>query len=115
MLMGRVDVKANELAGIAAFCPRLERLELRMCGRMDGSVLEAWGKGLKQLTSLSLYGMYYIGEMRGQGTDEGVGPYSITFEQWKKYLATFGEDQELGTFRLMQSARTSSLTISPWT
>ena len=51
-----VDVTATDLAAIASFCPHLERLTLKMCGRLDDDVLEVWGKGFKELKYLSLYG-----------------------------------------------------------
>lgn len=32
-------------------------------------------------------------------------PYLVTFQQWIKYLETFGGDHQLEGFGLMQSAR----------
>lgn len=34
-----------------------------------------------------------------------AAPYLVTFEQWKKYLSTFGGGRQLEGFGLMQSAR----------
>ncbi|KAK4047874.1 UV-damaged DNA-binding protein rad7 [Microbotryomycetes sp. JL221] len=77
-----------ELANIAVFCPRLERLTLNMCGRLDDDVLKAWAKGFKHLKYLSLY-----------------APFLVTSGQWKEYLSTFGGEHQLEGFGLRQSAR----------
>lgn len=51
-----IDVRDTDLASISNFCPRLERLSLNLCGRLDDDVLENWMKGFKELRHLSLYG-----------------------------------------------------------
>lgn len=56
MGVSTADIRDHELANLATFCPRLERLTLNMCGRLDDDVLEAWKKGFKSLRYLSLYG-----------------------------------------------------------
>lgn len=52
------DIKDTDLASLSVFCPRLERLRLNMCGRLDDSVLKEWSKGFKELKYLSLYGSF---------------------------------------------------------
>lgn len=50
------DLSPDDLISIARFSPHLERLKLNLCGRLDDTVLEEWGKGFKELKYLSLYG-----------------------------------------------------------
>ncbi|ORY88973.1 hypothetical protein BCR35DRAFT_189676 [Leucosporidium creatinivorum] len=89
------NLNDNDLSTISTFCPRLERLTLNFCGRLDDDVLKVWGKAFKQLKYLSLY-----------------APYLVTFTQWKEYLSTFGEEHSLEGFGLRQSARFNDDCIS---
>lgn len=50
------DLKDTDFSSLVSFCPHLQKLDLRMCGRLDNDVLEAWGTGFKELKYLSLYG-----------------------------------------------------------
>lgn len=52
----RTDLNDTSLSTLPIFCPRLERLTLNLCGRLDDDVLKEWGKGFKELKYLSLYG-----------------------------------------------------------
>lgn len=52
------DITADDLISLCKFSPHLERLTLRMCGRLDNTVMAEWGKGFKQLKYLSLYGEF---------------------------------------------------------
>ncbi|KDE04341.1 hypothetical protein, variant [Microbotryum lychnidis-dioicae p1A1 Lamole] len=84
-------IEDHHLASIATFCPRLERITLNLCGRLDDSVLDAWAKGFKNLKSLNLY-----------------APYLVTNTKWREYLATFGTGRgqhQLEGFGIRQSAR----------
>lgn len=82
------NVNSEELGSIATFCPRLERLMLQMCGRLDDGSLQTWGRGLKSLKYLSLY-----------------APFLVTVAAWKKYFEDQDEDHEFEGFGIMQSAR----------
>ncbi|SCV71669.1 BQ2448_3257 [Microbotryum intermedium] len=84
-------IEDHHLASIATFCPRLERIKLNLCGRLDDSVLDAWAKGFKNLKSLNLY-----------------APYLVTNTKWREYLSTFGTGRgqhQLEGFCIRQSAR----------
>lgn len=106
------DIKADSLASLAMFCPHLERLTLRMCGRLDASVLEAWAKGLRELKYLSLYGSSLRRHRYLTTADaDCTAPYLVTFEQWKIFLRSFGPDRQLEGFGIEQSPRTSSLDL----
>lgn len=100
-----------DLANIATFCPRLERLTLNLCGRLDDDVLKAWSKGFKQLKYLSLYGASLLPSppVHDACADSRcvtrAAPYLVTFGQWKEYLGTFGGEHQLEGFGLRQSAR----------
>ncbi|KAM0755008.1 RNI-like protein [Meredithblackwellia eburnea MCA 4105] len=84
------NIPSEDLAGIANFCPHLERILLNMCGQIDDSVLEHWAPRLKELKYLSLY-----------------APYLITSKAWIKFFSTFSaaEGHVLEGFGIRQSAR----------
>ncbi|KAM0790783.1 hypothetical protein ACM66B_004631 [Microbotryomycetes sp. NB124-2] len=82
------NINDVDLANIAVFCPRLERLTLNMCGRLDDDVLKGWSKGFKNLKYLTLF-----------------APFLVTSKMWVEYLSTFGGDHQLEGFGLRQSAR----------
>ncbi|GAA6000740.1 UV-damaged DNA-binding protein RAD7 [Rhodotorula paludigena] len=83
------NVKDQDLASIAVFCPHLERLALNLCGRLDDDVIDAWLKGFKELRHLSLY-----------------APYLVTAKKWVEFLSQCGTDRpSFSTFQLRMSAR----------
>lgn len=59
-LLALIDLSDTSLSTLPTFCPRLERLTLNLCGRLDDDVLKEWGKGFKQLKYLSLYGKSFL-------------------------------------------------------
>lgn len=59
-LSAQLDLTHTVLASISTFCPRLVKLKLHMCGRLDDSVLDEWGKGFKQLKYLTLFGESFL-------------------------------------------------------
>ncbi|KAK4698450.1 DNA repair protein RAD7, partial [Phenoliferia sp. Uapishka_3] len=82
------NIPDEDLASIASFCPHLERLTLKMCGRLDDSVLIKWASGFKKLKYLSLY-----------------APYLVTAKGWADYFSSFNEEHSLEGFGIRQSAR----------
>ncbi|KAI8361951.1 hypothetical protein B0O80DRAFT_434744 [Mortierella sp. GBAus27b] len=56
------DVTSEGLQNIAQFCPNLRSLKLKLCGRIDNSVMNYYANHLTQLTSLSLQGPILITE-----------------------------------------------------
>lgn len=105
------DVPDSDLASIASFCPHLQRLTLKMCGRMDDSVLVQWAAGFKKLEYLSLYGMC-SGSWLSLPTDRTTfaAPYLVTAQGWCDYFKSFNGEHSLMGFGMRQSARASP----PW-
>lgn len=102
-------LRDTELANLATFCPRLERLTLNMCGRLDDDVLRAWKKGFKNLRYLSLYGQCarfksFCASIFTRDVHL-TAPYLVTHPMWKEYFETFGGDHQLEGFGIRQSAR----------
>lgn len=50
----------DSLKSIAIFCPRLQHLTLNLCGHLDGEVLLHYGRRLRRLRELDLFGPYLV-------------------------------------------------------
>lgn len=62
---------------MANLCPNLERLHLHLCGQLSTDAVTSWGKSLKQLKCLELY-----------------GPFLVRKEGWISFLKTVGKRLE---------------------
>ncbi|CAH7688019.1 hypothetical protein BY996DRAFT_6430154 [Phakopsora pachyrhizi] len=55
-----IHLQRDHLLSISAFCPRLERLVLNLCGHLDGEVLLNYAQKLYGLIELDLFGAYLV-------------------------------------------------------
>jgi len=74
------DITADGLRNIAQFCPKLRSLKLKLCGRIDNSVMDYYSEHLTRLTSLSLQGPILITEASYIKLFEAVGARFERFE-----------------------------------
>ncbi|KAJ2355945.1 UV-damaged DNA-binding protein rad7, partial [Coemansia sp. RSA 2618] len=72
-------VGAGALAGIASASPRLERLDLRFCGRLDGAALLALGRGLARLAHVRLDGAFLVRDAEWAAFFRAAGARLRTF------------------------------------
>jgi DNA repair protein RAD7 len=81
------EITAEGLKSIGQFCPELRSLKLKMCGRIDDTVMRYYTEHLIQLTSLSLMGPILITEATYIKFFETVG---VRFERFEiKHSARF--------------------------
>ncbi|KAF9354912.1 hypothetical protein BGX34_010754 [Mortierella sp. NVP85] len=74
------DITADGLRNIAQFCPNLRSLKLKLCGRIDNSVMDYYSEHLTRLTSLSLQGPIMVTEASYIKLFEAVGARFERFE-----------------------------------
>ncbi|KAF9932166.1 hypothetical protein BGZ65_004586 [Modicella reniformis] len=74
------DIAAPGLQNIAQFCPKLRSLRLKLCGRIDDSVMKYYAEHLTQLNSLSLIGPILITDAAYIKLFEAVGKRFERFE-----------------------------------
>ncbi|EPS43145.1 hypothetical protein H072_2882 [Dactylellina haptotyla CBS 200.50] len=55
-------IQSDNLRQIGAFCPSLQRLHLKFCGRMNDDCLDYYGTQLKELKALDLFGAFNVTE-----------------------------------------------------
>ncbi|KAG0143777.1 hypothetical protein CROQUDRAFT_660863 [Cronartium quercuum f. sp. fusiforme G11] len=55
-----IHLEKDSLLSLATFCPRLQHLTLNLCGHLDGEVLTTYGRRLRHLRELDLFGPYLV-------------------------------------------------------
>lgn len=76
----------DSLASIATFSPRLQSINLQLCGQMGNVALDAWSIKMHDLHDVELY-----------------GPYLVRIEAWHRFFERIG--QRLKTFKIRESPR----------
>ncbi|KAN0066305.1 UV-damaged DNA-binding protein rad7 [Thecaphora frezii] len=77
---------SESLQTIPTFAPRLQKINLQLCGQLDNAAIDLWAQKLSELRMLELY-----------------GPYLVRKEAWHRFFQTVGA--RLESFKIRESPR----------